>query len=345
MIAAPVVTLQLDSPGGQYQPGERLRGHFQAAGAAPWPVRSAELSVLWYTAGQGDEDFAVHHFERFVDEPGRPLDLRLTAPLRRRAAAQPAELRRSDCEGLLVRAAASLSAGGRGGCRGGGVSAGPRAGRAGRRMNRLLNVNPRTPSRHANPFATCWTRPGAIAFRFGQDESAEQLVARLAAMKWQGEIVGPHGSGKSTLVETLKSHLAAAGRTVSVCTLRAGQRRLPTTFLRQSLATRRPLIVIDGYEQLSWLSRMLLRWRTRRAATGLLVTSHAPTGLPTLYHMRPSRQLALDLVSTLTAQNPSPISASDVVASHECHGSNLRELLFALYDRHEALVPEGSSRR
>lgn len=78
MIAAPVVTLQLDSPGGQYQPGERLRGHFQAAGAAPWPVRSAELSVLWYTAGQGDEDFAVHHFERFVDEPGRPLDLRLT---------------------------------------------------------------------------------------------------------------------------------------------------------------------------------------------------------------------------------------------------------------------------
>ena len=46
-------------------------------GAVPWPVRSAELSVLWYTAGKGEEDFAVHHFERFVDEPARPLDLRL----------------------------------------------------------------------------------------------------------------------------------------------------------------------------------------------------------------------------------------------------------------------------
>ena len=50
-----------------------------AESAAPWPVASAELSVLWYTAGQGEEDFAVHHFQRFVDEPGRPLDLRWAA--------------------------------------------------------------------------------------------------------------------------------------------------------------------------------------------------------------------------------------------------------------------------
>ena len=40
-------------------------------------MRAAELSVLWYTAGQGEEDMAVHHFERLVDEPGRPLDLRV----------------------------------------------------------------------------------------------------------------------------------------------------------------------------------------------------------------------------------------------------------------------------
>ena len=65
------------------------------------------------------------------------------------------------------------------------------------------------PSRHTNPFATCWTRPGAIAFHFPPGESAEQLVARLAADNWRGEIVGPHGSGKSTLLETLE---AAPGR-------------------------------------------------------------------------------------------------------------------------------------
>jgi hypothetical protein len=46
-------------------------------GTKPWAVRAAELSVLWYTAGQGEEDFSVHYFDRLVDEPGRPLDLRV----------------------------------------------------------------------------------------------------------------------------------------------------------------------------------------------------------------------------------------------------------------------------
>ena len=77
MIDAPTITLKLDSTAGEYQPGQRLSGHFMAEGATPWLVRSAELSILWYTAGKGEEDFAVHFFERYVDEPGRPLDLRL----------------------------------------------------------------------------------------------------------------------------------------------------------------------------------------------------------------------------------------------------------------------------
>lgn len=77
MIDAPSMTLKLDNTAGEYRPGQRLSGHFIAEGAKPWPVRSAELSILWYTAGTGDEDFAIHFFERYVDEPGRPLDLRL----------------------------------------------------------------------------------------------------------------------------------------------------------------------------------------------------------------------------------------------------------------------------
>jgi hypothetical protein len=73
----PLVRLTLDAPAGHYQPGDRLSGRFMVDGAKPWAVRAAELSVLWYTAGQGEEDFAVHFFERLVDEPGRPLDLRV----------------------------------------------------------------------------------------------------------------------------------------------------------------------------------------------------------------------------------------------------------------------------
>jgi hypothetical protein len=86
----PQVMLKLDSAAAEYGAGDRLSGHFLAESAAPWPVASAELSLLWYTAGQGEEDFAVHYFQRFVDEPGRPLDLRL--PQRFAAALPPSPL-------------------------------------------------------------------------------------------------------------------------------------------------------------------------------------------------------------------------------------------------------------
>ena len=73
----PDVQLTLDAPGGNYRPGEDLTGRFQVDTSRPWPVRAAELSVLWYTAGKGEEDFAVHYFERLVGDPAHPLDLRL----------------------------------------------------------------------------------------------------------------------------------------------------------------------------------------------------------------------------------------------------------------------------
>lgn len=76
-MTSPTIQLTLDSPAAHYQPGERLAGRFAVVPTQPGTARAAELSVLWYTAGKGDEDLFVHHFERFVDEPSRPLDLRV----------------------------------------------------------------------------------------------------------------------------------------------------------------------------------------------------------------------------------------------------------------------------
>lgn len=200
------------------------------------------------------------------------------------------------------------------------------------------------PSRYANPFATCWTRPGAIRFQFPVEDSIARCLGRFAAARWQGAIVGPHGSGKSALLETLRPELIEAGWNVAVVALRDGQRRLPAGFLRPSLAADRPLIVVDGYEQLSRASRLALRWRCRRAAAGLLVTAHTSVDLPTIYRTNSTMQLCAAIVSTLTERISSPISAVDVAASHARCGSNLRELLFELYARHEALVRIGRER-
>jgi hypothetical protein len=194
-------------------------------------------------------------------------------------------------------------------------------------------------SRDANPFATCWTRPGAIPFHFPDGLDASQLIARLAAQQWCGAIVGPHGSGKSTLLEALKPALRDAGLHVRAITLRDRQRRLPLEFLSR-LPHGRIILVIDGFEQLGWLERWRLSRRRRRTDLGLLVTTHSPPRIPTLVHLAPDERLVQQLFAKLTTTLSTPITPADVAASHACHRGNVREVFFDLYDRHERLRHE-----
>ncbi len=201
------------------------------------------------------------------------------------------------------------------------------------------------PSRHANPFATCWTRPGALQFRFPAGQTLEQLIAKLAEQHWQGAIIGPHGSGKSTLLESLKRALIASEHTIHSISLRDRQRWLPTRFLGEVAAkpNNNRLVIVDGYEQLAWLERLRLMNRCCRARAGLLVTSHSPVRIPTLIRLSPDHLLVEQLVADLSAEVSTAITHADVAASHACHGSNVREILFDLYDRHEERRRESNS--
>jgi hypothetical protein len=76
-MAEATIRVTLDSETAHYQPGERLSGRFTVEGLHAATARAAELSVLWYTSGKGEEDMAVHHFERLVEESPKPLDLQV----------------------------------------------------------------------------------------------------------------------------------------------------------------------------------------------------------------------------------------------------------------------------
>lgn len=54
----------LDRGARRYRPGETLNGSFRLAEWRGAGLQAVELSVLWYTSGQGEEDFHVHHFLR-----------------------------------------------------------------------------------------------------------------------------------------------------------------------------------------------------------------------------------------------------------------------------------------
>jgi hypothetical protein len=189
-------------------------------------------------------------------------------------------------------------------------------------------------SRNANPFATCWTRPGAISYCFRNGDSASHLVARLAQNEWRGAIIGPHGSGKSTLLMTLIPLLQADGFQIHAITLRDRQRCLPARFLADA-PNERAILIVDGYEQLGWLQRLRLNRFCRTANRGLLVAAHAPVRLATLIRLAPDEPLVQKLVVQLAKRIPTPITPEDVSASHACYGENVRDVLFDLYDRHE----------
>jgi hypothetical protein len=180
-----------------------------------------------------------------------------------------------------------------------------------------------------NPFASHRVRPGAIPYIFRDGESAAALVDRLRSSRWWGEVVGPHGSGKSTLLHTLVPAIRAAGREVRWLRFQGGT-LIDSQMMSFSLP--RSVVVIDGFEQLSWFER--LRWRLlcRWWRSGLLVTAHQPVGLPALYETQVDGQLAQHVSRVLLDANSHEISTCEISLAFAASPGNLRDALFRLYD-------------
>ena len=186
-----------------------------------------------------------------------------------------------------------------------------------------------------NPFSSRWIRPGAIPFFFPAGHSAETLLERLRQNGWRGQIVGPHGSGKSTLLATLLPRVEQTGRRVQLVVLHDRQRRLPIDLGGNGEPTAPTLLVVDGYEQLSSLSRLRVRRACRRRGSGLLVTAHTPVGLPDLFRTTANLDAARQIVQHLLADRQPAVDDEDLRRRLEQQRGNLRELLFDLYDLYE----------
>ena len=172
-----------------------------------------------------------------------------------------------------------------------------------------------------------------MAFIFHPGETAESLLATLRQNDFWGQIVGPHGSGKSTLLATLVPQLEEAGRRVEQFSLHDGQRRLNFDPADWDVSKQ---VIVDGYEQLGWLSRRRLKRACTACGAGLLVTSHRSVALPPLYSTEVTLSLARQIVAELLPPRCTLIGEEDVAQSLAQHGQNLREALFSLYDLYEA---------
>jgi len=74
-MSEPRVLILLDGPQRAYRPGELLSAECRIETMSTAEPRAMEVSVLWHTEGKGEEDLAVHYFNRVSSDEGS-FDLR-----------------------------------------------------------------------------------------------------------------------------------------------------------------------------------------------------------------------------------------------------------------------------
>ncbi|HTN76347.1 MAG TPA: hypothetical protein VL096_13910 [Pirellulaceae bacterium] len=80
----PLISIRVLRSSRTFIPRERFACEYQLDAIDPTEIVAVEASVMWYTEGKGDEDLAVHYFERRTPTDSIDGDLRA--------------LRRFDCE-------------------------------------------------------------------------------------------------------------------------------------------------------------------------------------------------------------------------------------------------------
>lgn len=180
----------------------------------------------------------------------------------------------------------------------------------------------------ANPFATRRLRPGALPFVGAPVVELAQRVERGGSF----EIVGPHGTGKSTLTRSIIGALGDRDVAVTLFVVRAGG----GVVVERSPGRGPPVHVVDGFDDIGPAGRA---WHALRACIGaraLVVTAHVSRGLAPLYQTAVDDALAERVTAMLLERSGSTLVRPDeVLAALRARGGNLREALFDLYDAHE----------
>jgi hypothetical protein len=180
-----------------------------------------------------------------------------------------------------------------------------------------------------NPFRT--ERVLQVRYRLAHGTWAE-LLSRCESMGYRGAVVGPHGTGKTTLLEDLEPRLHAHGFGTHFLRLSEERSTFAPGIIEHLLArvTDRDILLLDGAEQMDPVRWSWFRWRARKAG-GLLISTHQPGRLPTLWECRTTPEVLAGIAAELLETDPGAM-ATQAEALFRKHRGNLREALREWYD-------------
>ena len=180
-----------------------------------------------------------------------------------------------------------------------------------------------------NPFRS----DQVLQFRYClRGESWEDLLARLERLHYRAAVVGPEGTGKTTLLRDLAVRLARKRFTPKLITLTRERRIFPPRFLESFLASLAPsdIVLLDGAEQMRRLAWYRFNRACRRAA-GLIITTHHSGRLPTLIECLTDPDLLQWIVGELLGEQATAWRDT-VERLYQAYDGNLRDALRAMYD-------------
>jgi len=129
-----------------------------------------------------------------------------------------------------------------------------------------------------------------------------ELTQRIEANGYRGCILGPHGTGKSTLLEDLANLFEAKGHRVRWHYLHSATPRAQRRHVLNEILNSDPEIIncLDGGETLGRVHWNALLIRSRLRKNRLLATTHAPSMLPAVFKTQVDESTALALVRDLS---------------------------------------------
>ena len=200
----------------------------------------------------------------------------------------------------------------------------------------------------SNPFSTRFHAPGALPWlsQAGPDPSA--LAERLVAADVPMAIVGPHGSGKSSLALAVAHELQhrSGWSVVRAVVDRRGAVEYEQLDPSKFRSCDNPSIVLlDGVERCNWWRRRRVVQTARRTIDRVLLTLHDPASCTVLHELRPTIESAQRVVKRLLEhhsadRHPEPDLVERLFREHR---GNIRDLLFDLYDWWEETTRRAST--